>query len=241
MEKFAVIGRNGYDDRYRHEFKYLCRENDLMALKQRLLCVMSPDKHAGQDGSYLIRSIYFDTHDDRFLEESRGGADLRQKWRIRTYNLSQNRITLECKSKECNMTRKTAVSLSRDEFDKIMSGKSFPPQRDYSPVLNQFLLTRSEELLKPKTIVQYQRYPFVCNLGNTRVTFDYSIASSVCFDRFFDRNCPVRPALPKGMQLLEVKYDAFLPDYIFQTIQMTDMRATSFSKYAICRQYRIGV
>ena len=51
---------------------------------------------------------------------------------------------------------------------------------------------------------------------------------------------PERPVLPKGQHLLEVKFDEYLPDYIYHAIQMTNMRLETFSKYYLCRQYNLG-
>ena len=42
------------------------------------------------------------------------------------------------------------------------------------------------------------------------------------------------------MQLLEVKYDDYLPDHIYHAIQMTSMRQETFSKYYLCRHYYHG-
>ena len=107
-------------------------------------------------------------------------------------------------------------------------------------LLNKMLLLQRTQLMQPKVIVQYLRRPFVCDEGNVRVTFDMNITSSPAFDRFFMEDIPERPVLPKGQHLLEVKFDEYLPDYIYHAIQMTNMRLETFSKYYLCRQYSLG-
>ena len=42
--------------KYRHEFKYLCTDAQLIMLDVRLKGIMSKDIHAGDNGRYLIRS-----------------------------------------------------------------------------------------------------------------------------------------------------------------------------------------
>ena len=59
--------------RYRHELKYPIGPADYLAIRQRLRPVMRPDEHAGPDGRYVIRSIYFDTIDDKALREKVAG------------------------------------------------------------------------------------------------------------------------------------------------------------------------
>ena len=42
---------------------------------------------------------------------------------------------------------------------------------------------------------------------------------------------------PGGALLLEVKFDAFLPEVIQKAVQLDSRRAAAFSKYAACRVY----
>ena len=84
---------------YRHEFKYRCTAAQLAVLKGRLDAVMVPDAHAGPEG-YTIRSLYFDDWENRCYYGNENGTDPREKFRIRIYNASEDRITLECKRKE---------------------------------------------------------------------------------------------------------------------------------------------
>ena len=41
-----------------------------------------------------------------------------------------------------------------------------------------------------------------------------------------------------GQHLVEVKFDEFLPDWIYRTLQMDNMTQTAFSKYCLCRKYK---
>ena len=83
---------------YRHEWKIELSPLDLLILRQRLRRVLQPDAHA-VDGRYLIRSLYFDTPEDRALREKLDGVSRREKFRIRYYNGDVSCIHLEKKSK----------------------------------------------------------------------------------------------------------------------------------------------
>ncbi|MEE1052209.1 MAG: VTC domain-containing protein, partial [Lachnospiraceae bacterium] len=159
---------------------------------------------------------------------------------IRSYNRSADRISLECKRRESGMILKKSCLLTPDQFRDLMEGRPLPVSDRNPALLNRFLIERRTRFFTPRVIVSYQRRPFICPQGNVRVTFDRNIAASASFDRFFEHSLPQRPILQAGMQLLEVKYDDYLPDHIYHAIQMTSMRQETFSKYYLCRHYYHG-
>ena len=59
----------------RHEVKHYISLGDYYALRSRLRAVLRVDAHAGPDGHYQIRSLYFDTPDDRALREKLDGSE----------------------------------------------------------------------------------------------------------------------------------------------------------------------
>ena len=91
---------------YRHELKYAVSTGEYLVLRQRLRAVMLPDAHAGPDGKYRIRSVYFDNADDKALREKNDGAPQREKFRIRYYNDNFSYITLEKKIKHNQLCMK---------------------------------------------------------------------------------------------------------------------------------------
>ena len=86
-------------------------------------------------------------------------------------------------------------------------------------------------------IVEYERIPYICQNGNVRVTFDINISSSADVKNFLNGDIPVRPVMPSGWQLMEVKFDEFLPDYIYRALNLGNLQQTAFSKYYLCRKY----
>ena len=227
------------EPKFRHELKYLCSSAELKMLEMRLQNIMKPDPHTDESGCYLIRSTYFDGLYDLCLNENESGVSPREKWRVRIYNCSDRRISLECKRKEYGMIQKKSCRITREQYEKMCRMEPIPITSDNPPLLNRMLLQQQTVLMQPKVIVQYLRRPYICDEGNVRVTFDMNISSSSSFDRFFMEDIQEWPVLPKGRHLLEVKFDEYLPDYIYHAIHMMNMSLETFSKYYLCRRYNM--
>ena len=224
------------DVTYRHELKYLISSAQVSLLRTRLEHMIPMDSHAALTGGYTIRSLYFDDPDNRCYYENENGTDPREKFRIRIYNGSAQRITLECKRKERGKTLKTACPLTLEQTRLLMAGKVVPSIGEQPPLLQkltgQMLLRR----MRPVVIVEYRRIPYVCKNGNVRITLDTNLAASKETESFLEGKIFFHPVMPLGWQLLEVKYDAYLPDYIYRGLQLENLRQTAFSKYCICRK-----
>lgn len=222
---------------YRHEYKYQIDAMQKVILKLRAQGVLERDVHAGENGEYLIRSLYFDSPEDACFYENEDGADPREKYRIRIYNCDSARISLECKSKMRGMTKKTACLITREQCERFMEGTI--PEADESLSRGQSLLfyRMREKNLRPVVIVQYTRAPFVCAAGNVRVTFDDAISSSNEIDGFLREDIPLRSVLPAGSSILEVKWDELMPSYIREQLALESLQWTAFSKYYLCRKY----
>lgn len=222
---------------FRHEYKYLCSNTQLRIQQGRLEALLRPDPHAGPDGRYAIRSVYFDDPEDSCLRENEDGAEPRAKYRLRIYNGSDSRISLERKAKLRGMTHKDAALVDRKTADALLAGRIPFPAGEESPLLRRMLTDMTLRILRPRVIVQYVRTPFVLAAGNVRITLDEHIASSQAVDRFFEPDFPLRPVLPTGQGVLEVKWDQFLPSWVYQSLQLENLHWTAFSKYYLCRKY----
>lgn len=222
---------------YRNELKYLVWAPQIALLQNRVDHLMQLDSHVGEAKGYNIRSLYFDDYLDSYMLENELGTDPREKFRIRIYNHSPERISLELKQKERGMTRKLSCALTREQCETLMEGRLLPVSGEYPPVLQKLLLLMRTRRLVPKVIVEYDRIPYVERLGNVRVTLDQNIAASGELDSFLEPELAKRPILPAGQHILEVKYDEFLPDYIRTNLQLKNLKQTAFSKYYLCRRY----
>ncbi|SKB87449.1 VTC domain-containing protein [Lachnospiraceae bacterium] len=237
---FFNIKNKSEDLGWRHELKYLGTDASMRILQARFGGILRGDSHTRPDGTYLIRSIYFDDADDHYFYSNEAGVDPRQKYRIRAYNCDTSFISLECKMKESGMTKKLSERITMDDYRMLMTGEGAAKKvsnPETPPLLRKVLLLRLTDGLKPRIIVQYERVPYIYPLGNVRITFDRKISSSEKLDDFFSENLAVRPVLPLGQSLLEVKYDGYLPDGIADTLHNDTLRYTSFSKYYFCRKF----
>ena len=224
---------------YRNEWKYLCTEVDLEVLRRRIAPLMPLDRNQKGMASYNIRSLYFDDYSNRCYYENENGTDPREKFRIRIYNHSADRITLECKRKEKGKTQKTSCPLTLDQADQLIQGKPLPQIDMLPPLLRKFILEMRTKGLHPVVIVEYERIPYVCKNGNVRVTFDTQISSSSNVTDFFSDTLPRRPIMPVGQHLMEVKFDEYLPDFIYRSLNLGSLRQTAYSKYYLCRKYTL--
>ena len=84
-------------DKYRHEYKYLIDSGQRAVTLIKARGLMKPDPHAGKDGSYIIRSLYFDDRNDTCFFQNEAGTDPRAKYRIRYYDDDTSFIRLEKK------------------------------------------------------------------------------------------------------------------------------------------------
>ena len=225
------------EDKYRHEFKYEINTPQLEMLKTRLPYIMKSDLHTNSDGSYMIRSLYFDDNNNSYYYDNENGTDPREKIRIRIYNGSDDFIRLELKRKEHSKTQKISCSVTRKQVDDMISGMGLEWSDDLHPLLKKLYVLQETTLMQPKVIVEYDRIPFVYEEGNVRATLDLNIRASTDIETFFDKQTNCRLIMPKGINLLEVKFDEFIPDYIYQTIQLDNLRQTTFSKYYLCRKF----
>ena len=200
-------------------------------LNGRLKTVLASDPHA-PDGSYTIRSLYFDDWHNKALFEKLDGTDPREKFRIRIYNGSDDYICLEKKIKKGELTQKLQTRLTRAQCEDILAGKLEWMKAQKDGLLVQ-LYSCMQEGLKPKTIVEYDRTPFVYAPGNTRVTIDRNIRSGVSSTDLFGA-IPLVPVSPADV--LEVKFDAYLPDIVRLLTAGLESRRTAVSKYAMCRK-----
>jgi hypothetical protein len=69
-----------------------------------------------------------------------------------------------------------------------------------------------------------------------RVTLDYDIRTGLRSTDFLNPACVTIP-IPENSIILEVKWDAYLPDIVRDAVQLNSRRSTAFSKYAVCRMY----
>ncbi|NLM16033.1 MAG: polyphosphate polymerase domain-containing protein [Clostridiaceae bacterium] len=221
--------------KYRHEWKHEISYGDMLVLRQRLSAVAKRDAHA-VDGKYLIRSLYFDNASDKVLMEKVDGVNIREKFRIRYYNNDTSFIRLEKKSKVNGLCLKECATLTAEQAQAIVAGDYEWMIESGVSLIQELYSKMMSQGLRPKTIVDYTREPFVFAPGNVRVTLDHNIRTGINCTDFLNPNC-VTVSAGDAPIILEVKWDEFLPDIIRDAVQLPNCRVCAFSKYAVCRIY----
>ena len=221
------------EPRLRHEEKHQVNLREALVLSRRLEKLFPRDPHAGPEGSYQVVSLYYDDPYDTALRQKLDGVDRREKFRLRYYGEKPAFFKLEKKYKVKGLCGKGSCRLSREEGERLL-------RRDFA-----FLLEKEEPLarefyaklrrgLAPKTVVRYTREAFLYAPGNVRVTLDGDIRAGAP-ERFLIPQ-KLLPALG-GLAVVEVKYDAFLPEIVKLAVQVPNRQGTACSKYALCRRY----
>lgn len=221
--------------KYRNEIKYVCNEQQLKIIEHRIQKLCRRDSHVGEHQTYQVRSVYFDDYYDSCYRENESGLNEREKFRIRIYDCDMSYITLECKRKQNGKNHKFSCRLTQEQCMAILRGEYEMDEKDLPLLRKLFLQTRLRQL-KPKVIVQYDRTPFVYGPGNVRITFDRNISGSTNIMEFANPGLSVRPIMPTGQHILEVKYDEFFPEFIRGQMQIDSLHQTSYSKYYNCRK-----
>ena len=223
----------------RQEKKFLISLEQYYRYSHHLAAVLHMDAHSCGEG-YLIRSLYFDTLDDKDFEDKEDGVELRRKIRLRNYGADNDFAVLEMKQKQGAMQKKRSLRLNRDEARRLTRG-------DYSPLLAHKEPFAAEcfglmhcRCYRPKAVVEYRRTAYVARENNIRVTFDGQIAATESNCGLFDEHLALYPVMPGSRLVLEVKYNGFMLSYIKDALNAVERSELSVSKYCLARSVTLG-
>jgi hypothetical protein len=220
----------------RHEIKYVINSGVCEILRRRCAAVMQTDKHAS-NGGYRVTSLYFDDVYGTAYNDKLTGILKRKKFRIRAYNLSPDRITLEGKYKEGDYIKKKSAILTLEEYKAIISGgahcASAESPANSAEIIQDFRSDTAMHGLKPAVITDYYREAFTAEAGNVRITFDKNLQTGFgSCDMFEATYSPVKDFYNQAV--LEIKYDRFLPSYIQELFSGFPLMSKPVSKYILC-------
>lgn len=224
--------------KYRHELKFKISNSAAEVLKQKLSLILKKDKNAYySDGSYLIKSLYFDDLDSSSYYEKMDGVLYRKKYRIRIYNNNDEFIRLEKKMKHNTYTAKEQILISKDIYSKILNGK-LDEIDSPTGLLEEFITNSKTKHLVPSIIVLYHRIAFTYPISEVRITFDSHIQSGLYNYDLFDKEVPMYDVSEPGKQVLEVKFNEVLPLHIANILNDIPSCKEAVSKFAICRSIK---
>ena len=219
---------------YRYEQKYLITGPQYQELRPVVAALLRPDPNAGPDGTYMIRSLYFDDVYRTAYQEKQNGIYARKKYRVRVYNCRDSQIHLECKYKQGSYISKESLSLTRPEYQQLAGGDCrFLLGKD-SQMGREFCADTLSRLLRPDVIVDYEREPYVMEAGTVRVTFDRDVRAARPGQDLFDPGIPSCGVLEPGRMIMEIKFTGYLPEQVRRIFRLRDLLQTSASKFCLC-------
>ena len=214
----------------RHEEKYLLTYRQYVLLKEKATALLTPDTH-GRNGSYTVTSLYYDDRMDTALLEKQDGLARHTKFRLRTYDHNSDLIRLEKKVKEGVLTQKQTLTVTVEEMQKL--GRDIT---GLSEEIYPLALEMQSKGMRPAIGVQYQRDAFFFPGTDLRLTFDCDLRALPADEKaLFDKNIPGIPVLEGNAVIMEVKYGAYLPNFIRHFTALAESQL-SVSKYALCRE-----
>lgn len=228
---------------FREEHKFVITVDQYYKIRHRISQIMHRDFHSENSHyqhrkgkGYTIRSIYFDSLDDRDYYEKIEGIELRRKLRIRTYMNDPSFCLLEIKKKQGQYQKKTSFRLTKEQGERLIQG-------DYSLLLqlnHPFLLEcyqmMTQHVYRPMSVVTYEREAFVAKENKIRVTFDQMIRGSESNFNIFSEELIEIPFFDPYYVVLEVKYNGFLLQYIKDLLVELEKEQLSVSKYCFSRK-----
>ena len=221
----------------RHELKYFIHPAEVEALRARLRPVMKMDSHCRGGKPYVIRSLYFDDIDDSAYFDKQSGVMNRDKYRIRIYRYSDQEIFLERKRKLGDLIQKSSVQITRRLCEQIISGDPRGLYRANNPLLKDVYAQMRTRLLRPSVIVDYEREAYLHPAQNVRITFDLKLRSGLSSVALFNPKLATVCPHDENTEILEIKFDNYLPDYISGLMAGTRAERSAISKYILCRRF----
>ena len=109
---------------------------------------------------------------------------------------------------------------------------------DYdNPVFNEIYRTFQLKRYTPRVIVEYQRIAFTFPVSNIRITVDKNLRTNLSHLNLFSSARASAPVILEGKQILEVKYDQFIPGHLKNVLSMARAERMAISKYTLARRF----
>lgn len=218
----------------RREEKYPLNLEDAIQYGHKFSEILMPDGFS-KNGSYMVRSLYFDTLEDKDFFDKMTEQNNRRKIRLRIYNPKDTHAKLEMKQKENIYQRKRSLLVTREDALEMIKGNYLVLLKYPEEFAGELYAVMTTELYRPKSIVEYQRRAFMAKENNIRLTFDSQIRATESSFDLFSSNLPMNPVFPQDRAIFEVKYDKFILGYISEIISKVDSRRIASSKYCLSR------
>jgi hypothetical protein len=222
---------------HRYEFKYLVSGDRGNAVVSALERRMERDSHSAPDGSYHVRSMYFDTADFAYHREKESGQHSRHKFRIRSYGTDAcSPVFLELKGKHDCLVYKHRQSVEENGLGEALEAGTgalcdfITGSGCCNGVGLHFAADCFRRRLSPSLVVDYRRTAFE-NRANPdfRATLDTGVRA------WRARRNGAPTGIPRDLSpcfsVLEIKFRYRLPSWFHRLAQNLDLDRVSYSKF----------
>lgn len=220
----------------RHELKYIINQYEYHYLRNIIKSTLKKDLNNKSDEGYHVRSLYFDDIYNTSFTEKEAGVKFRKKYRIRIYNLNDNVILFEKKTKYNQYISKKSEKLTRDDFYRILNKDFNVYDRFDNELFKEIKMESTINMLQPVVIVDYEREAYIHESGNVRITFDKNLCAGINSFDIFDRQITTKYVFDKPVMIMEIKFDSYLPSFINDLLHINNHYFTAASKYVMCRK-----
>ncbi len=156
---------------------------------------------------------------------------------IRIYNGSDKAIFLERKRKMGDLIQKSSVQITHRLCDQLADGNPAGLFKAQNPLLQDMYVQMRTRLLRPRVIVDYEREAYVHPAEDVRITFDMKLRTGLASRDLFNASLPTVCPHDRNVEILEVKFNNYLPDYINALLHGVEAERSAVSKYILCRRY----
>jgi SPX domain protein involved in polyphosphate accumulation len=234
----------------RVEHKYFIDRTTRTALEQDIRTFIPTDCHSGHNDGYVVRSLYFDTHDYMAYHEKMAGTAMRHKLRVRVYGETLDStpfVRLEVKSRYNSIINKTTVDIPIEDYPEVehaIMNFRLPPRRflNRKDVSDEFFRIQRLFNMVPQVLVQYRRRAYEKKeINRVRLSFDDELVASKHLNLLGPLRRP-QPLLKYGDTIFEIKVDGSVPYWLHNLIAKYDLQNEAISKfcYAIRGQARLS-
>ena len=193
---------------FHREMKRQLLDEEYLTVRNRLLAVARPDTYSGLNGTYQLRTLYFDTETDQAFKTRHSGFNY-EGYRIRYYNYDASLVKVEKKTRMGTLVLKKTTEITREQCSDLLRG-----EYDWMTDMDDALLTElyaklKEHILLPRAIVDCIREAYVYIPENIRISIDQEIHTPLKANEFFTK-ATLTPDQADGM-ILEMKYGNDIP------------------------------
>lgn len=215
----------------RQEIKYQISFLEYKKLERNLKACMRQDEYAGTDGTYRVRSLYFDTPLEKDRMDVLRGGEKRRKIRLRVYSPDDKTAKLELKAKEGRFQKKTSLPVTREEAEELIQGRFECLRKKNTKTAEHLYMELVRGMYRPRVMVEYQRAAFYIPFQEVRVTFDWNAAANRMNTDLFAKDICWTPLRPSSVGVLEVKFNGYLFSYVQNLLEEVEKLPTMNGKY----------